>query len=297
MKIPFNLKFNFSGVMIAMMLFSCASFEHGWKQSPEEPGQGDPAALTERALILETSADSKEEVQELIEAFEAVEKADPANYFALWKIGNYHILLGAAYSEKKRDKKYHYKEAVKYCEKAMYTNTAFGQSIGRGDELTDAAGMLTLQEINAMGYWYTARFYYFSECLSPLGRLFNTRIVIDNNKMIEHIDSLDPDWAGGGNYFSRGLYYIAVPERFGGSKERAGEEFGAAIKAGPTYLVNRWGRAKYLYQLLGNEEGLVSDLEWVLAQDPHNAGNPYPWNVYFQEDARKLLADYQRQGE
>jgi tetratricopeptide (TPR) repeat protein len=233
----------------------------------------------------------------LINIFKQVEKADPDNYYALWKIGNYHILMGAAHAEKRKEKKYHYREAVKYCERAMYTNEDFKHSILEGADITEASNNLTLNEIDAMGYWYTARFYYFSECLRPLGRVINTRIVIDNNKMIEQIDQLDPNWAGGGNYFSRGLYYIAVPERFGGSKQRAGEEFGTAIEVGPDYLVNRWGRAKYLYQLVGDEEGFITDLEWVLEQDPHQAGNPYPWNVYFQENARELLADHQHQAE
>jgi hypothetical protein len=109
--------------------------------------------------------------------------------------------------------------------------------------------------------------------------------------MIERIDELDRNWAGGGNYFSRGLYYISIPEKFGGSKQRSDDEFTTAIEVGPDYLVNRWGRAKYLYSLVGDEEGYITDLEWVISQDPHEAGNPYPWNVYFQEDARKMLAD------
>ena len=66
-----------------------------------------------------------------------------------------------------------------------------------------------------------------------------------------------------------------------------------AIEAGPDYLVNRWGRAKYLYDLIGDTEGFYSDLKWVISQDPQQAGNPYPWNVYFQEDAKKLLAESQ----
>ncbi len=119
------------------------------------------------------------------------------------------------------------------------------------------------------------------------------RIVIDNNKMIERIDAIDRTWAGGGNYFSRGLYYIAIPERFGGSKERADQEFTEAVNIGPNYLVNRWGRAKYLYNLVGEKDKFLNDLNWVVEQDPSKADNPYPWNVYFQQDAKKLLADYQ----
>lgn len=45
---------------------------------------------------------------------------------------------------------------------------------------------------------------------------------------------------GSGNYFSRALYYITIPEKFGGSKERTKDEFSKAIKIGPNYLVNRW---------------------------------------------------------
>lgn len=279
--------------VLLFILASCTTFKHGWDYPESQMIGIDPGRAMAEAHRLEHLAASAEEVQSLIAAFQKIEKVDPANYYALWKIGNYHILMGAAHSEKVKDKKFHYREAVKYCEKAMYTNEAFREAIKDGASITEASEILTLAEIDAMGYWYTARFYYFSECLHPLGRLFNTRIVIENNQMIEHIDRLDPSWAGGGNYFSRGLYYISVPERFGGSKQKAGEEFSMAIEAGPDYLVNRWGRAKYLYDLIGDTEGFYSDLKWVISQDPQQAGNPYPWNVYFQEDAKKLLAESQ----
>jgi len=225
----------------------------------------------------------------LIDAFKKIEQSDPYNYYALWKIGNYNILMGAAYAEKMRDKKTYYREAIKYCEKAMCTNEDFCDEVKNNTEITDACDKLTINEIDAMGYWYTARFYYFKECIKPIGRLMNTKIIVQNNKMIERIDELDPNWAGGGNYFSRALYYIAIPEKFGGSKERASNEFSMAIEVGPDYLVNRWGRAKYLYDLTGNKDGFREDMEWVISQDPSNAGNPFPWNVYFQNDAQKML--------
>ncbi|MBN1792051.1 MAG: hypothetical protein JW830_16255 [Bacteroidales bacterium] len=281
-----------AGIAVLLMLISCTTFKPGHKALlMDEAGDKDVSRLIEKAMELEAYAGTKEEVLGLIEAYRKVEKADPMNYFALWKIGNYHMLMGAAYAEKRKDKKYHYKMAVLYCEKAMCTNAAFQEATRNGDKVTEALDLLTVGEIDAMGYWYTARFYYFSEVLGGLGRLMNTRIVIHNNKMIERIDELDSTWAGGGNYFARGLYYIAIPERFGGSKERSANEFAAAINIGPEYLVNRWGRAKYLYQLIDDDEGFKADLEWVLSQDPHEGGNPYPWNVYFQEDTRKMLAE------
>jgi tetratricopeptide (TPR) repeat protein len=251
----------------------------------------DSSSLLLEAEKIEATAGTREDVEKLIEAYKQIEKSDPLDYRALWKIGNYHMLMGAAYAEKRKTKKYHYKEAVKYCEKAMCTNPAFKEVTENGAKVTESLDMLTIDELDAMGYWYTARFYYFSEVLRGMGRLINTRIVIQNNSMIERIDELDSTWAGGGNYFARGLYYIAIPERFGGSKERSAREFATAIEIGPDYIVNRWGRAKYLYDLIGDVEGFISDTDWVLSQDPHSAGNPYPWNIYFQEDTREMLKE------
>ncbi|MDT8394008.1 MAG: TRAP transporter TatT component family protein [Bacteroidales bacterium] len=292
MRTIFSTKKSFTGIVVLLMLVSCTTFKPGYKALlKEEAGNKDVEMLIDQAREIEARAGTKEDVIGLIDAYRKVEKADPMNYYALWKIGNYHMLLGAADTEKRKDKKEHYKMAVLYCEKAMCTNPAFQEATRNGDKVTEALNLLTENEIDAMGYWYTARFYYFSEVLGGLGRLMNTRIVIENNKMIERIDELDSTWAGGGNYFARGLYYIAIPERFGGSKERSANEFATAIETGPEYLVNRWGRAKYLYQLIGDDEKFKADLKWVLAQNPHEAGNPYPWNVYFQEDARRMLEE------
>jgi tetratricopeptide (TPR) repeat protein len=279
----------FSILTIGVLLNACVSFKNGWNVPIPNENDENPEHVIEKVAQLESEATSAESLEVLLNTLKELEKADPTNYLALWKIGNYNILMGAAYSDKKKDKRKHYREAIQYCEKAMCINADFKSAVLDGADVCTACSTLTLHEIDAMGYWYTARFYYFKDCLSPLGRLFNTRIVIDNNTMIERIDQLDSTWAGGGNYFSRALYYIAVPERFGGSKERAELEFRKAIETGPNYLVNRWGRAKYLYSITGNKAGFVSDMEWVLQQDPSNSGNPYPWNVYFQRDAKSAL--------
>ena len=53
--------------------------------------------------------------------------------------------------------------------------------------------------------------------------------------------------------------------------------------------LGRWGRAKYFHVKVGNRDGFVEDLEWVVAQDPRQATSPYRWNVYFQSDARLML--------
>lgn len=288
------MKKNYAGslFLICILLFvsSCISFSEGWGYMSARKSASTTQNIIEEAKELEKTAITKEDVEKIIDTYKKVEAADPYNYFALWKIGNYNLLMGAAYTDDRKEKSYYYREAIKYSEKAMFTNEAFRKAVLDGMDITEAAALLTIDEIDAMGYWYTARFYYFKECLSPFRRSFNTRIVRDNNEIIALIDKLDPNWAGGGNYFSRGLYYIAVPERFGGSKEKAAQEFAKAIEVGPNFYVNRWGRAKYLYALIGNEEGYLEDLKWVASQDPATGDNPHAWNLYFINDAKKMLA-------
>ncbi|MBU2651027.1 MAG: TRAP transporter TatT component family protein [Bacteroidetes bacterium] len=268
---------------------SCVSWKPGWKEIDYGSIQQDASAILDEAATLEQQADDAAKVQELIATYKKALQYDPDNIYALWKTGNYNILMGAAYASKKSERKRYYKEAIRYCEAAMYTNPEFKKLADQGVPVWEACEVLGEREIWAMGYWYTAIFNYFKDCLSGLGRVFNTRLVIHNNIIMDRMDKIDPTWAGGGNAFSRGIYYVAIPEKFGGSKEKAREYFNKAIEVGPTYLVNRWGRAKYLYSLTGEEEAFVSDLEWVLNQDPHKAGNPFPWNVFFQRQSQELL--------
>jgi tetratricopeptide (TPR) repeat protein len=280
--------------LFVFVLISLTSFASGWAKDGGKTGNQDVKSMLEAAQEMELTASSAAEITLLLHAYLEIEKLEPNNYLALWKIGNYHMLMGAAHSQKTKKKKFHFREAIKCCEKAMNTNKDFAQAIKDGEEVSDACEKLTINEIDAMGYWYTSRFYYFKECLNPIGKVLNTRIVQENNVVIEHVDKLDPNWGGGGNYFSRAIYYIATPEKFGGSMEKADEEFASAILSGPDYISNRWGRAKYLYSLTGNIEGFVSDMNWVIQQDPQQEGKPYAWNVYFQNDAKMELEKVSR---
>ncbi len=290
---PTNLLIRNVIISLIMLIFlsSCVSWKQGWQTVTQEKTAESAKDFLQQARALEKKADSKEKLEKLINLYRTAAEIDPDNYYALWKTGNYYLLMGSAYSDKKREKKKNYMECFKFCERAMYTNKAFRQAVDKGAEVWEAVDKLTINEVDAMGYWYTAIFYYFKDCLSAFGRIFNTKLIIHNNIMIERIDTLDPDWAGGGNYFSKGIYYVAVPEKFGGSKEKAAEYFQKAIDVGPNYLVNRWGRAKYLYTVIGDEEGFINDLTWVMEQNPHKAENPYPWNVYFQRDSKEMMQD------
>jgi hypothetical protein len=90
-------------------------------------------------------------------------------------------------------------------------------------------------------------------------------------------------------YFSRGIYYLALPKFAGGDRELSARLLSKAREVAPDSLLIPWGRAKYFCFETHDREGFVKDLQWVLAQDPHGGTNPYSWNVYFQRDARELL--------
>jgi len=66
--------------------------------------------------------------------------------------------------------------------------------------------------------------------------------------------------------------------------------FDKTVEAGPNWLYAKWGRAKYLYTQKKYRQAFQRDLEWVVSQDPRSCDSPYPANVFFQKDARDLLA-------
>lgn len=87
------------------------------------------------------------------------------------------------------------------------------------------------------------------------------------------------------------IVYIALPPGRGGDLAKSQEYFQRAIQAGLDPMLVRWGRAKYLATRNQDRDAFREDLQWVLAQDPrHGRTRPYSWNVYFQREARSLLA-------
>ena len=197
--------FNYMFVLsVSILITSCASLNQGWERTERTNDSEDYERRLTAVQKIENSAETKEEVAQVIAEYEGLLKPDSA-YATLAKIGNYYMLMGAGHSDKKKEKKKYYQEAIKLCEQAMLTNMEFNKAMSESKNFMEHHGLLTIDEIDAMGYWYTTRFYYFKECLSPLGRLFNTGIVRENNTVIEQIDQLDSTWAVEG---------IILPEAF-----------------------------------------------------------------------------------
>lgn len=245
--------------------------------------------LYTKALQAAESADSAKKIEQVILAFKEVIKADPHHYDALSYLSTLHILLGDAYSSKKSQKIDHFRSALIYSERAMYTNSDFRASIDRGDNVWEAAEFLTANEVDAMFFWTTALFYYYKEGLNALGQVIQYPWVKRARRVLEIITELDPEWGGGAVYFTWGIYYLSIPESVGGDRELSYEYFQKAIDSGPNWLLNRWGRAKYFHVKMQNPREFKEDLQWVVKQDISTSEGYYPWKIYFQKDAQNML--------
>jgi hypothetical protein len=196
-----------------------------------------------------------------------------------------------AYPDNKHEKETYYKKAVECCERAMHTNPDFRGLTSQGEEPWEACGALSKKEIAAMYYWYTAVSAYWSECLGRTGKLLNRKVPSRMRKMMKRIGDVDPSWEQGRAYYARALYYAMLSNFYGGDLKKATYFFNRSIKEGPDRLSRRWGRAKYLYTRKDYQKGFREDLEWVVAQDPQKIKGPYPWNAFFQRDAKKMLRE------
>jgi tetratricopeptide (TPR) repeat protein len=281
--------------MIVLLTFvltlGCTSSKSEWKSVEGPTEKGNTFALIAEANRQTGEADNKEKVLALIHTYESVLRIDPADYEALWSLGSYYLLVGMAYSDNTDEKESYYKTAMKYCERAMYTNPDFRGLIAQGEEPWEACGALSKREIAAMYYWYTAAGAHWSECLGRTGKLLNRKMPSRLYEMMKRVGEVDPLWEEGRAYYAKAVYYAMLSDFYGGDLKKAAYFFKRCIKEGPDRLSRRWGRAKYLYTRKDNPKGFREDLEWVIAQDPKSAKGPYPWNVYFQRDAKKMLSE------
>lgn len=273
------------------LLTGCLSWESSFPELPAQPAgsaTGTAAALAE-ADRLAARAGDRPALEGAIAAYAAVLEQDPASFPALTRLGQLTVLLGAAYGKDSAEKAALYQQAGNYSAAALYTNPAFRRRIEAGATLADASGVLGERELDPMGFWCQAVFYFFKEGLGPVGQVRNFRWIQEAQAVLARMEEIDPDWKRGGIPFSQAIVYLALPEAAGGDDALAQELIDRAVERHPGMIRNRWGRAKYFHTASGDADALREDLRWVLAQDPQRGG-PYPWNVYFQADARRTLA-------
>ena len=223
-----------------------------------------------------------------IAVFEEVVQSDPANIEAWAKLANLYILKGAAFEKRAGAKRKAYEHAMSLCESAMMNDPDFGARISKGDPVWEAASGLGADYVAPISFWSTALFYQFDECLNKIVKPMNLRWIQRAEIMLGYAYAIEPDWGGGQLHFSYGIYYL-MPKVAGGDLEKSQAYFDKAVEVGPDWLLNRWGRARYLYKRTGNTDGQIADFKWVLNQDPALMKGPLYWNLFIQQDARKIL--------
>ncbi|MFN7943039.1 MAG: TRAP transporter TatT component family protein [Thermoanaerobaculia bacterium] len=233
-------------------------------------------------------------MREAIAAYEEALGSAPESGEVLARLAEAHVLYGAAYSDARRDKARSYITGIRYAEQAAALNPEFRRRVEAGESFGGASAVLGRDELRPMLLWVTGVSYYYKECLSGVGHLTQFRWMLRTREVMERMMALDPAFEHGAVPFSLAIYFIGLPAGAGRDLTRSADLLAQAVAESPTSLLTRWGRAKYLHVKTGDRAAFRRDLEWVLAQDPTAADTPLRWNVYFQRDARELLAQIER---
>ena len=282
-------------VTLLAALCGCMSWTPGWRLASDSGVPGDAESLRSQAETLVLEAGTGEKVGAIIGVYDRILQIDPQDCDALSKLGEYHCLLGAAYTKSRADKKREYFLAIQFCERAMATNGEFKALVSGGKDVGEACRVLGVREMDAMFFWSMAISYLFKECQGPVGSMVNFSWMKRCRQVMERMLEVDPEWRDGVVSFSWGIYYLGLPKAVGGDMKKSSEFLDRAALAGPKSLLHRWGRAKYYDVKIGDAEAFRRDLEWVLAQDPRQSVNPtYPWSAYFQKDAKTMLERFKK---
>ncbi len=248
------------------------------------------SALLDKARQQIDQTDSREKVLDLLRTYESVLEVDPANYEALWSLGRYNVVMVLGYTINLAEKREYNLTAIRYCEQAMNTNPEFKALRDKGEKVSKACRVLTKREMAPLYYWYAGTGSCWKECFSRTEKLRHWHWARSIPKVLNRMMEIDPTWAGGHPYYAWAHLCVTIPRIAGGDLKKAEEFYNKAIEAGPNWLYIRWGRAKYFHTRKKDRQSFLNDLQWVISQDPHKADSPYPANVYFQKDAREMLA-------
>ena len=277
------------------LLLMAAGCSMTWQ--PDWPTQAEnrPTAASEQELAAAehayATAGDAAGVQRAIAGYQQVLAQNPGDYRALTQLSTLHILQGTAYLKGRSQQSAEFHTAMKYAERAMYTNPEFRAAMAAGRTPWEAADTLTAQQAEAMFFWVTAVQYDFKDGMSLPAKVINVGWLRYCQSFLDRIEKVAPEFGGGGVEFARVICYYALPESMGGSKALGDKYMQAAVTRGNAegWLLPRWARGKYYYEILGEKKLQRQDLEWVATQDPATVHDPYPWRVHFQQNARELL--------
>lgn len=276
--------------VFALTLSGCAmQWTAQWPEAGSNVATAQSSELLLQAQVLFEQAKDRHSLLKSISAYEKVLDANPGDLAALTMLSTQEILLGTAYTQGSQEKSRHFKRAMTYAERAMYTNPAFKKAVDSGTAPWDAAATLDRAEVEAMFFWVTALQYEFKEGMNLAQKIVNIRWLKKGLIFLDRIEQIDPAFGDGAVEFAKVICYYALPASMGGSKEKGEKYMELAVERGGNRLLPRWARGKYFYPIKDETEKARQDLEWVAGQDLNRFADPYPWKVHFQENARELL--------
>jgi hypothetical protein len=269
----------------------CAfSWKSAINQAKDDIPTQDSSRKRVRADSLYNQVDDLSSLTAAMAAYYAVLKVNPGDYKALVQLSNLHILTGTAYSSTRADKSLNFKKAMHCAELAMYTNASFKARVREGKKPWQAADSLGKEETEAMFFWVTALHYEFKESMNLAEKIRNVSWLGKGLVFLDRIEDVNPDFGGGAVEFAKFITYYVLPESKGGSKVKGEAYLQRAVEKSKSRLMPRWGRAKYYYERTGNKQAALEDMQWVVSQEPQMVDDPYPWRVYFQQDAAAYLS-------
>ena len=279
-------------LLLPAMLFlsGCAMrWQENWQDAlPDRPT---PASvnLAEQARQIYKKAGDEQRLRASIAAHEQALAVNPGDSRTLTALSTQYVLLGTAYTSGRREKSGHFLTAMNYAERAMYSNQAFKVQVASGTPPWDAVELLEADQLEAMFFWVKALHYQFKEGLTLAGKIANIRWMERGLKVLDRIVEIDPGFGGGGVEFAMAISYEVLPRRWGGSSERADAYMQRAVEEHQDWLLPRWARGRYYYEIRGEPEKSQADLVWVASRNPQDYTDPYSWKRFFQADAASLL--------
>lgn len=278
----------FCFLVFTLAIFSGCSIKISQSEWPEDMVLRPASEVTELediALNKFRAAGSKEALLDSIESFSSIVEIDPGNRDALTSLCNQYILLGTAYTAERRLKYHYFQEAMQNCELAMYTNSQFKQEVDKGREPWEAVKTLNAEDAPAMLFWVTALQYEFKEAMRLPSKVVNLRWMRRALIFLDRIKEVAPNYGNGAVELAYTVCYCVLPSFYGGDEQKCYGYMAKAVENSEGYLLARWGRGRFFYQVTGDEESAREDLQWVVEQDPAKYKDAYPWKVHFQEDA------------
>jgi hypothetical protein len=258
---------------------------------------GDGMGMNKEAALQAASeefnrANTAVKLKRSILAYNHVLSMDAQNVTALTALSSQYILLGTAYTESTSRKREMFGRAKLYAEKAMLTNPEFRKKREAGAEVWEAADTVREPEAEAALLWVTAWQYEFKEVMNTVERVFNANTLLNTVPMLQQIEKLSPNYAGGAVDFALAINYLAIPDLLGGDSELGMRYLTKVFNNNRDWMFGRWAMGIYYADLAGFTNEVYYSLTYVASANIEEYKDPYPWKVHFQRSADEKLRSF-----